>query len=942
MKNKNDCGLYVVLLLGLIFSFLFCTVLYGENTFAHTASITTSGMVNMNVSASGDGANLGTSNITIDSTCPLGYTVSISGPVDNTLYKNGNSTNNMAGQTINASTGTTVSPKPILGDDGNGNSYVGTWGYTVDSDATINSNFIGLTNTITTLITKNSASAVGGDVIAVRYGVSVSPELEPGLYTLAESSAGAGDDVITYYLTTSVNCNSYTIKYDDNGANSTTTMTGMAHTVTENAEVTLAPSNYQRSNYGFAGWSTEQLDPDSVNFQTNLVAAKAAGHVFGPMETITVDSALLSQATVSNNTQVITMYALWVPSAGNIQSWSGCGSMSNGSVTALTDQRDSQTYAVAKLADDKCWMIENLRLDNTNSDNSTGNLTQGYSGGGVFAGLADPESPWPSNITDENSLYTTDTTSTTKNIITGNNLGYRIPRYNHQNTDSDTVISTNYPSNMDANIYSYGNYYTWAAAMANTNDYTGPTTQANGKTSETVGTSICPKGWQLPYGRNTGNGITAGGFYNLNYKINNDANVTDAAASNLLRQYPNNFLYSGYVSSSSVSNRGSRGSYWSSTASNNNSSYYLRLNSSDVGPGAYNLNKNYGFTVRCVVSDTYTISYDANGGTGTMGDQTAFSNNSAVIATNAFTYSGHNFIGWNTAADGSGASYADGASVMNLTTINGVATLYAQWEEVSTKTISEITYFQEFASLSNSAKTSVLNSMNTGTAYSLIDSRDNITYKVSKLADGRVWMIENLALDIADTAVQANLDSSTTNASDTALYHLINGGGSSPYCSTAVSNNTNSQQWMLLSAKIVTDYKNSTTTHFGAGAGKRGIYYNNWAASGGSYCTNSTSLMELPGDVCPAGWRLPTGNGGEYQNLSSAYNDYTNLRNAFSVTLSGEFETGSFNGVGSAGWYWTSSIDSDQKAYIASFNSSSYADSWDGPHMGFPIRCIAK
>jgi uncharacterized repeat protein (TIGR02543 family) len=45
------------------------------------------------------------------------------------------------------------------------------------------------------------------------------------------------------------------------------------------------------------------------------------------------------------------------------------------------------------------------------------------------------------------------------------------------------------------------------------------------------------------------------------------------------------------------------------------------------------------------------------------------------LTANAFTRTGYSFAGWNTAADGSGTSYADGASYP----FTSSTTLYAQW-----------------------------------------------------------------------------------------------------------------------------------------------------------------------------------------------------------------------------------------------------------------------
>ncbi len=76
----------------------------------------------------------------------------------------------------------------------------------------------------------------------------------------------------------------------------------------------------------------------------------------------------------------------------------------------------------------------------------------------------------------------------------------------------------------------------------------------------------------------------------------------------------------------------------------------------------------------------YYVHFDANGGSGSMSDQRLIINETMPLDTYDFNYSGYVFIGWNDAADGSGTSYTDGASVYNLTTVeDDVVTLYAQY-----------------------------------------------------------------------------------------------------------------------------------------------------------------------------------------------------------------------------------------------------------------------
>ena len=45
-----------------------------------------------------------------------------------------------------------------------------------------------------------------------------------------------------------------------------------------------------------------------------------------------------------------------------MQNWTGCSAMAVGDTTTLVDNRDYQTYIVGKAADEKCWMLQNLKL----------------------------------------------------------------------------------------------------------------------------------------------------------------------------------------------------------------------------------------------------------------------------------------------------------------------------------------------------------------------------------------------------------------------------------------------------------------------------------------------------------------------------------------------------------------------------------------------------
>ena len=80
-------------------------------------------------------------------------------------------------------------------------------------------------------------------------------------------------------------------------------------------------------------------------------------------------------------------------------------------------------------------------------------------------------------------------------------------------------------------------------------------------------------------------------------------------------------------------------------------------------------------------ANTYTIVFNANGGTGTMPNLSMTYDESKNLTVNAFTREYYYFTGWNTKADGKGTAYNEEQLVKNLIAeAGGTVTLYAQWE----------------------------------------------------------------------------------------------------------------------------------------------------------------------------------------------------------------------------------------------------------------------
>lgn len=95
----------------------------------------------------------------------------------------------------------------------------------------------------------------------------------------------------------------------------------------------------------------------------------------------------------------------------------------------------------------------------------------------------------------------------------------------------------------------------------------------------------------------------------------------------------------------------------------------------------------YAVTVSGTVEDIiYYVTYNANGGTGTLVDPNSpyTPGDDVTVLANTFTYSGHVFKNWNTEAGGGGSDYDAGEEISDIA---ADVTLYAQWADAWTVTL---------------------------------------------------------------------------------------------------------------------------------------------------------------------------------------------------------------------------------------------------------------
>ena len=952
-----------VILNGLfLFGIIFWLSLIGQSAFAESdPSISISvDTVNMTLQP----GEFGTANqtITASTTSSSGYTIKLTNNNNSTDLIN-TTDNTKVIPTFTMPSGSTSIPVSQLGN-----------GYGFSTDNGANYSAIPDPNTAVKLFETSSS---GANQHTLTFGAKVPINITAGTYT------NSFDIIIVANFEP---CLAENICYYGNNDDGTGTMSDQP--ASSNTDTTLMASNYSRAGYGFAGWNT---------------SADGTGTNYGPTQTITTGD--LSQEGLS-------LYANWVQSAGNLQDWQGCDSMSIGDITALTDTRDGNTYAIAKYADNKCWMMENLRLDLSSQDlQITSSNTNKPTAAFITAINNHPAS---SNSFCEN----TNSACIDQVKFNTNNINRELaPAYETADTTSSW--------------YSYGVYYNWFAATAGNGTY------ALTNAGIIVEGDLCPAGWHLP----TGYGID-GELAVLDKAYNGSGNNQESGNTGLngskrWRNFPLNYIYSGEWRANSSLNRGVSGGYFSASNYTAIRSYNLWLR-----PTAINMNSNSnpkyrGQAIRCIATNNSSIigniHYDSNGGTGTMTDQTGVDFTTATADSNTFTKQNATFLYWNTKADGTGTIVLEGGSVSNAASTMGLVsgdtlTLYAIWQSVFSVTYNGngadagtmptsqisidasltllasnysragygfvgwshdddaanklingqtieifgpnqvVSTGSSFTSHADSNNLITLyavwlpadvndtlqtfdnvkcNTMSTGDILALTDNRDNNTYAVAKLADGNCWMIENLRLDPSTTT----FSSSNTN-NPTAAF--ISAAPSSSTSNTMCGGNSGNNSACIDQVAFNSDNLNrslsaSATASSPAQWYSYGMMYNWYTASAGNG-TYDMSSGHVAGDICPAGWRLPTaGTGGELAVLNNSVNGGATNNDSGLVSFpnnfiySGDFNQTQSGGRGSYGRLWSATASNNDNAFRLGYRNNEVTpvkayNKWDA----FALRCIVK
>ena len=619
----------------------------------------------------------------------------------------------------------------------------------------------------------------------------------------------------------------------------------------------------------------------------------------------------------------------------------------------VTDLRDHKDYWISKLRDGNCWMTQNLDLDLKAGVALTSEKTDlGWNGSGYNTAEWMPSKTTRNLATSTGDAWMNENPSTNSSPYSADpGDWYQKGEYfaylesgacNYPLNSSgctDTISSSPYTTNGEHGHI--GNYYTWAAAIAVDNASTESSTAQN---------SICPTNWRLPDGTNDD-------FSTINRTYNSGSSTTDKN----LFESPIYFVRNGFVSGGSLTNVGTMDTYWTNEAANVGQAYLFFAYNNSLQTKVATFTKAFGLSVRCVTHKTspFIITFNSNGGEGSMNSQSINRGTSAPLTQNTFTRSGYIFNGWNTQADGLGTGYGNGASYSVASSEqNAGTTLYARWikddgseggipdgqggyrGDITIGLAYELAYtehgkteykghfkMQDINLTYNGVKVCDLVTV-IGDDYIAIDSRDDKLYHITKTKDGNCWMTQNLDFDLASNK---SLSSTT---SDLTAYGVDMYSSNYGYSQDSV---TGEITWEPLNSTItesgaglITDWHDDNYRPYSLDVGDW-YWVGAWDNNGTSTYYGSGTYNYLKNETGGKFSRTPFAGNGTHGHVGNYYN----LPAAIASNYTHDFlyDAGTYNADNSicpANWRLPTSDYDDQSSneFITLLNSySAYVDS---------------
>lgn len=590
----------------------------------------------------------------------------------------------------------------------------------------------------------------------------------------------------------------------------------------------------------------------------------------------------------------------------------------------LIDVRDNVVYLVSKYADGNCWMTQNLDYRINYPVNEGGGRT-------LYPDTSDVS---VAKRYVENNPKTSDP---------HNRVYWDFWDRQFSGGKGGLIYMTGTPHNGINYRYHSGNLYSFdVAAMYFTDEDV-----ANGY----VNNSVCPRGWTLP--RLSGEQSFTGLINAYNLKVGSDYGDGDDIDEPL--KAPLYLTRAGKLpaGTTSVSDTGSAGYYWTRTLMTSDDVIYagsLTTSGSVLSLGFFD-DLADARSVRCVVKDnpeklvTFAVN---NPEYGEFTESVV-----AVPAGTTFTTSGDTI------------TFSNGiTSQVKPKTVYGYFIAFDSWE-VESGTITENTTIQanvRWHLAFNGIETmqemtpEICAAAEENETLRPFDTRDNERYWITKLADGRCWMTEDLDFAIASEADGGTtLDPATSNVSTSKTINSDSTAGSTYRIrrETSVGDGGEITRYIARNNGTASNYYNGVDTPFDSTEWhyRLGTFYGYGVATAGS--GDNITSGNATESICPKGWYLPSAGyvGADFNTLNDAYGlnmwETNGDRNAFLDPLyfyrNGWVDAGQAN-VTDRGNYglWRSSTASGGSAYNG---LAVYGVRQDGPHSRailYSVRCIAE
>ena len=269
---------------------------------------------------------------------------------------------------------------------------------------------------------------------------------------------------------------------------------------------------------------------------------------------------------------------------------------------------------------------------------------------------------------------------------------------------------------------------------------------------------------------------------------------------------------------------------------------------------------------------------------------------------------------------------------------------------------------------------------NPGDTFQAVDRRDGKVYWVARLADGNIWMTQNLDLDIDENTIYTHKDTDLgwTTGDETATWQPAVGHSTIDFTGNTVDGWVDSNTEPYSANPGNTYYYPSTFSDYYdekyaslqncQAAGRTdcehrhtGNYYNWTAAIAVNNSSSFVSSGDAPNSICPAGWKLPSISGNEFGELFFKQGITTNAIGSGKIftengpnnlrakplyfLLPGYINSRQLTSASSTAFYWISTNYDDTFAYDLWYIEDNIYPRFHynfSKSIGSSIRCLAR